>query len=101
MEITRNSATISPVRDIYYTKKVFKKKILPNQNSFDEADIEMDGPANDETMCQDYKTITRKSVLDPKSILGSIKSSKSGKSSKNTSSTRARMKTFDEEAQQT
>ena len=80
MEITRNSATLSPARDIYYSKKVFKKQNLPNKNSFDEADIEMDGPASDETMCQDYKTITRKSVLDHKSIQGSVKSTRSGKS---------------------
>lgn len=73
-EITRNSFALSPARDVYYTKKVEKKNTAkPNVNSFDAADVEMDGLANDETMCQDYKTITRKSVIGSKSILSSKK----------------------------
>jgi hypothetical protein len=72
-EITRNSFALSPARDVYYTKKVEKKTAKPTMNSFDAADVEMDGLANDETMCQDYKTITRKSVIGSKSILSSQK----------------------------
>jgi len=52
----------SPIKDIYYTKKAATKKGKTlKTKEYDLADLEMDGAACDETVCMDYKAITRRS----------------------------------------
>ena len=88
----------SPIKDIYYTKKTTKKKAdkAPKTKEYDLADVEMDGGSScDETVCMDYKAITRKSSGPSPS-----QSSKTAKSVTKLSIQRKKQ-AFAEEAQRT